>query len=141
MEDAMRTNNYGLFVHTRRPFNEALDAVKEGLKAEGFGVLTDIDVKATMKQKLDVDFRRYEILGACNPPLAHAALQAETAVGLLLPCNVIVYEDDDGTCTIGALDPMSMMSFTGNEGLTRIANEARARLGRVLASLEEAVPA
>ena len=132
----MRTTNYGLFIHSARPFDETLAAVKDALKDEGFGVLTDIDVKATMKQKLDVDFRRYEILGACNPPLAHAALQAETAIGLLLPCNVIVYEDDDGGCTIGALDPMSMMSFTGNEGLTRIANEARARLERALGALE-----
>jgi uncharacterized protein (DUF302 family) len=141
MEDAMRTSNYGLFIRTRRPFSEALEAMKDALKAEGFGVLTDIDVKAAMQQKLSVDFRRYEILGACNPPLAHAALQAEMAVGLLLPCNVIVYEDDDGTCTIGALDPMSMMSFTGNEALSQVANEARTRLERVLASLEEAVVA
>ena len=132
----METGKYGFFVHTKQSFDETLAAVKDALKVEGFGVLTDIDVKATMKQKLDIDFRRYEILGACNPPLARRALEAETAIGLLLPCNVVVYEEDDGTCTVGALDPMSMMSFTGNDALKPIAEEAMARLERALNSLE-----
>jgi uncharacterized protein (DUF302 family) len=132
----MRIGNYGLFIHSERPFEQTLAAVKDALKAEGFGVLTDIDVKATMKQKLGVEFRRYEILGACNPPLAHKALEIEMAVGLLLPCNVIVYEDDDGSCTVGALDPMNMMGFTGNDALKPIAEDALGRLERALKSLE-----
>jgi len=131
----MREGRYGLFVHTKRDFEASLETVKDALRAEGFGVLTDIDVKATMKQKLDVDFRRYEILGACNPPLAHKALTSETDIGLLLPCNVIVYEDEDG-CTVGALDPMSMVDFTGNQGLSHIATEARGRLERALVAVE-----
>ena len=135
-EVVMETGKYGFFVHTKQPFDTTLVAVKDALKAEGFGVLTDIDVKATMKQKLDIDFRRYEILGACNPPLARRALEAETAIGLLLPCNVVVYEEDDGTCTVGALDPLSMMSFTGNDALKPIADEAQGRLERALKSLE-----
>ena len=132
----MRKTNYGLFVRSNQPFAQALEATKQALKAEGFGVLTDIDVKATMQQKLGVDFRRYEILGACNPPLAHEALEAEIDIGLLLPCNVVVYEDQDGSCTIGALDPQSMMSVTGNQRLAHVADEARSRLERVLISLE-----
>ena len=132
----MRSNSYGLFINTKQPFDQALEAAKDALKAEGFGVLTDIDVMATLKQKLGVDFRHYEILGACNPPLANQALQMELGVGLLLPCNVIVYEDEEGGSVVGALDPLSMMSVTGNPELSSVAKEARTRLERALASLE-----
>lgn len=136
----MRKNSYGLFVQSHEPFEQTLEAVKQGLKAEGFGVLTDIDVKATMKQKLGIDFRHYEILGACNPPLAHEALETEMDIGLLLPCNVVVYEDEGGTCTVGALDPQSMMGVTGNANLVHVADEARARLERMLKVLEATPP-
>ncbi len=132
----MRKGKYGIFVESARPFDEALEAVKTALKAEGFGVLTEIDVKATMKQKLDVDFRRYQILGACNPPLARKALETEIDIGLLLPCNVVVYEEPDGKSAIGALDPEDMMSFTANPALKPVAEDAKARLERALASLE-----
>ena len=137
----MRTSNYGLFVHTKRPFELALEAVKEALKAEGFGVLTDIDVKATMQQKLGVDFRRYEILGAATRRWRMRRCRRRRRWACSYHATSSSTRTTTARCTIGALDPMSMMSFTGNEGLTRIANEARARLERVLASLEEAVPA
>ncbi|MPZ50557.1 MAG: DUF302 domain-containing protein [Dehalococcoidia bacterium] len=89
----MEAKKYGIFVKTDRPYAEALEGIKAALTAEGFGVLTEIDVRETMKQKLGQDFRHYEIIGACNPPLAHQALQTELDIGLLLPCNVVVYED------------------------------------------------
>jgi uncharacterized protein (DUF302 family) len=127
---------YGLSVDVDLPYEEALEKVTEALKAEGFGVLTTIDVKATMKAKLDVDFRRYVILGACNPALAHRALSEELEIGLLLPCNLIVYERDGGGSTISAMNAMAAMSFTGNPALEPIAQEASARLERVLATVE-----
>ena len=132
----MQTRKYGLFIETAKPYDEALAATKEALKGEGFGVLTEIDVKATMSQKLGVEFRHYDIIGACNPPLAHRALQTELDIGLLLPCNVVVYEDEAGGCTVAALDPEMMMGFTGNEALAAVAGEAKARLTRALAALE-----
>ena len=132
----METKKYGLFVESRKPYDEALAATKQALKAEGFGVLTEIDVRETMREKLGVDFRHYDIIGACNPPLAHRALEAETDIGLLLPCNVVVYEDEAAGCTIAALDPEAMMGFTGNEALAEVATEAKARLARALATLE-----
>ena len=128
----MERRKYGMFVKTSRRYEEALEAVKAALKAEGFGVLTEIDVRETMKQKLGQDFRHYDIIGACNPPLAHQALQAEIEIGLLLPCNIVVYDDETGGCTVAALDPESMMSFTGNDLLRPIAAEAKARLERAL---------
>ncbi len=104
---------------------------------EGFGVLTTIDVQETLKQKLDVDFRRYVILGACNPPLAHRALQSEIDIGLLLPCNVVVYEDGPGNSVVAAIAPLSIVALVGdNPGVAAIAREADDRLRRALTSLE-----
>jgi len=127
---------YGLFVETRKSYEDALTATKEALKAEGFGVLTEIDVKETMKQKLGIEFRRYDIIGACNPPLAHRALTTELDIGLLLPCNVIVYENEEGGSTVAALDPQAMMSFTGNPLLEAVASDAKERLQRALQTLD-----
>lgn len=123
---------YGISVEVALPYEQALEKMTAALKAEGFGVLTTIDVQATMKAKLDVDFRRYVILGACNPLLAHRALSLETEIGLLLPCNVIVYERDSGGSIISAMNAMEAMNFTGNESLKPIAEEATARLKRAL---------
>lgn len=109
--------------------------VREALEDEGFGVLTEIDVKATLKKKLDVDFRPYKILGACNPPAAHQALQAENKIGTMLPCNVIVQETDDGRTEVAAVDPVASMQAVENATLNRIAEEIRDRLRRVIDSL------
>jgi uncharacterized protein (DUF302 family) len=127
---------YGLFVKTAKPYEEALAATKDALKAEGFGVLTEIDVKETMKQRLGVDFRHYDIIGACNPPLARQALSEELDIGLLLPCNVVVYEDEAGGCMVAALDPAQMMGLTGNAALGAVAAQAKERLSRALAAVE-----
>ena len=126
--------DYGMRVRLAVPYDEAVKRTTEALKAEGFGVLTEIDVKATLKKKLDLDFRRYVILGACNPPLAHRALTVETEIGLLLPCNVIVYEEDGGT-VVSAADPGAMLEIAGNPALKPIAAEARERLERAVAAL------
>ncbi len=112
----------------------AVNRVKAGLQEEGFGVLTEIDVKATLHEKLDVDFRDYVIIGACNPPLAHRAMQADLTVGVLLPCNVVVYEDGDGSM-IHVFDPEVGMSMAGSEALKPVAQEARERLARMLEHL------
>jgi len=117
------------------PYDQAIERVTAALKTEGFGVLTEIDVKATLKKKLDVDFRRYAILGACNPPLAHRALSTTLDIGLLLPCNVIVYEDDGGSA-IAILDPLAMLGIVDNPKLEPVAQEARARLQRVVDALD-----
>jgi uncharacterized protein (DUF302 family) len=113
-------------------FEEALDRATLALANEGFGVLTEIDVKATLKKKLDVDFRKYQILGACNPPLAHGALTAEPLIGLLLPCNVAVLEEDDGTVTVSAVKPSEMFRVVDNEALAAIAAEVEAKLVRAI---------
>lgn len=126
---------YGLSVEVDLPYEEALAKTTEALKNEGFGVLTTIDVKATMKAKLDVDFRPYTILGACNPPLAHRALSEEIELGLLLPCNVIVYERDDGGSIVSAINALAAMSFTGNPALEPIAQEVSDRLQKALLSV------
>lgn len=126
----------GFYVRLHTDFEAALARVTEALKAEGFGVLTEIDVKATMKQKLDVDFRPYRILGACNPPLAHRALTAAPEVGLLLPCNVTVQQTDAGVVDVALVDPVAMMAFAGTPALEPVAREAREKLARVAASLE-----
>ena len=126
----------GLTVKLHTDFETALQKVTDALKAEGFGVLTEIDVKATLKKKLDVDFRPYKILGACNPPLAYRALTAAPEVGLLLPCNVTVAQVDDGI-EIGIIDPLSMMGFITHPDLEPVADEARQRLDRVAKALQE----
>jgi uncharacterized protein (DUF302 family) len=113
-------------------FEETVAKVVEALKQEGFGVLTEIDVSATMKQKLGVDFRKYRILGACNPPLAHKALTAEDKIGVMLPCNVIVQDAGAGRTEIAAIDPRAAMERVGNPALAEIAGEVAERLGRVL---------
>lgn len=117
------------------PYEQAIEKVTSALKEEGFGVMTEIDVQATLKQKLDVDFRKYMILGACNPSLAHEALKVENEIGLLLPCNVIVYEDD-GKSVVSIIDPVSMFGVVKNPDLDSVAEEARARLQRVIKSLQ-----
>ena len=125
---------YSISTRLSLTYDEALLRVKAALKEEGFGVLTEIDVKETLSEKLQVDFRRYDIIGACNPQLAHRALQAELDVGLLLPCNVIVYEDDGGS-VVAAFDPEAAMGLADNPGLSEIAREAKDRLRRALESL------
>jgi uncharacterized protein (DUF302 family) len=122
--------SFGMRKETRSTYDEVLGKLPDLLKAEGFGVLTQIDVKETLKQKLGVDFRRYKILGACNPPLAHKALSAETEIGVMLPCNVVVYEDDRGKAVVVAVDPMQMAA--AHPGLAVVAQEAQQRLSRVL---------
>jgi uncharacterized protein (DUF302 family) len=116
------------------PFAEAVIRVTEALKAEGFGVLSEIDVSATLKKKLDVDFRPYVILGACNPTLAHKALQAEPQIGLLLPCNVVVQAADGGS-TVSIADPKAMFRMVATPGLGAVADDAEARLRRVIAAI------
>lgn len=113
-------------------FEEAVEKVTEELKKEGFGVLTEIDVQATLKKKLNVDFRKYRILGACNPPFAHRALQAEDKIGAMLPCNVIVQELDNGKTEIAAVDPVASMKAVDNNKLGEIADEIRAKLEKVI---------
>ena len=126
----------GLTVKLQTDYDTALQKVTDALKAEGFGVLTEIDVKATLKKKLDVDFRPYKILGACNPPLAYRALSAAPEVGLLLPCNVTVAQVDDGI-EVGIIDPLGMMGFVAHPDLEPVAEEARQRLDRVAKALQE----
>jgi uncharacterized protein (DUF302 family) len=129
------TTDYGFRTTINVPYEQAIEKTTAALKEEGFGVLTEIDVKATLKKKLDVDFRRYVILGACNPPLAYQALTNELEIGLLLPCNVIVYETDEGQSTISVVNPMAMLGVTENEALHNVANQAQARLSRVIRNL------
>lgn len=117
-------------------YDDVLAKMPEALKAEGFGILTEIDIQDTLKKKIGVDFRRYKILGACNPPLAHQALTTETEIGLMLPCNVIVYEADDGHTVVSAIDPTTTIASVGNPKLTEVAQTVRDKLARVLASLE-----
>ena len=116
-------------------FDEAIARTTESLKKEGFGVLTEIDVKATLKEKLDVDFRNYRILGACNPPQAHRALKAEDKIGLMLPCNVIVQEIAPGTIEVAAIDPIVAMASVGNPELTKVAVDVQEKLKAVIDSL------
>jgi len=120
---------------TELSFDEAIDKVTEELKKEGFGILTEIDVRATLKKKLDVDFRNYRILGACNPPFAYEALKAEPNIGAMLPCNVIVQENENGGITVSAVDPVASMQAVKNNALAEIAGTIRQKLHKVITSL------
>ncbi|MEW5763835.1 MAG: DUF302 domain-containing protein [Acidobacteriota bacterium] len=122
---------YGIYVRSTKTFEDALEALREALGANGFGVLWEIDVQATMKKKLGVEFPPYMILGACNAPVAHQALSAEPNIGLLLPCNVIVRKDGDGIL-LGAISPHALMGLTGREGLEPFADHVASVLEKVL---------
>jgi uncharacterized protein (DUF302 family) len=123
--------DYAFRTRLSLPYEQAVERVTAALKEQGFGVLTEIDVKATLKKKLNADFRRYVILGVCNPPLAFQALQTGLEIGLFLPCNVVVYEDDSGS-VVSILDPISMMRVVGDSELDPVANEAQSRLQWVI---------
>jgi len=116
-------------------FDEAIDHVTGGLKKEGFGVLTEIDVKATLKKKLDVEFRNYRILGACNPPFAYKALTVEPHIGLMLPCNVVVQEGEGGKTLVSAIDPSASMQAVVNQSLSEVAQQVQVKLKKVIESL------
>ncbi|MCL4804064.1 MAG: DUF302 domain-containing protein [Anaerolineae bacterium] len=133
--DTTTVADYGMRTRLDMPYEQAIEAVTAALKTEGFGVLTQIDVKDTLKQKINAEFRRYIILGACNPHLAHRAFTTELEIGLLLPCNVIVYEDGDGSI-VSIVDPIAMLGVGLNPDLASVGEEASARLRRVLAALE-----
>ncbi len=116
-------------------YEEAIEKVTGALKEEGFGILTEIDVKATLKKKLDVDFKPYKILGACNPPFAYKALQAEEQIGLMLPCNVIVYVNDEGETIVSAVDPVASMQAVENENLGEVAETIQGKLKKIIENL------
>ncbi len=122
---------YGFNITLKDSFDNTVKRVIEALKTEGFGVLTDIDVQATMKAKLNVDGAPYRILGACNPPLAHKALTADPDIGLLLPCNVVVREQPDKKINVGFMDPIAVLKLTDNPQIAEIAKDVRGRLERV----------
>lgn len=132
-----QTTRYGMSITVPLEYGVAVERARTALATEGFGILAEIDVAATLKNKLNVDFRPYVILGACNPPLAHRALMAERDIGLLLPCNVVVYAaDEPGHSVVAAMDPVQALQLTGNPGIGPIAEEVRARLRRVLEAVE-----
>jgi len=132
----MSDAKYGMTVNLGKiPFDEALARTTAALKTEGFGVITEIDVKETMKKKLDVDFRNYKILGACNPPLAHGALSTDLMLGLLLPCNVIVFEEDSGDVTVSIADPIEMFKIVDNPAVAGLAEKVKEKLIRVRSAL------
>lgn len=135
MTNALEKKGYTYRKPLELPYEEAVEKVTAALKEEGFGVLTEIDVRATLKKKLDVDFPRYIILGACNPPLAHRALQEEHEIGALLPCNVIVYDDEAGGSVVSAVDPHAMLGVVQKEELNAVADEVAERLQRALNTL------
>lgn len=131
------TAKYGFGTSIPMDFEQAIDVVTEALKQEGFGVLTDIDVQATLKQKLGEDMPPYRILGACNPPLAHRALSAEPSIGLLLPCNVVVRQEDNGTVHVECMDPAAVLDLVDNPAVHALAQDVRQRLDRVLAAVAD----
>ena len=127
--------NYYFTKRVNCSFEEAIENVTARLSDEGFGILTEIDVQATLKKKLDVDFRKYRILGACNPPFAHKALTAEDKIGLMLPCNVVVQETLDGAVEVSAVNPPASMAAVDNQDLASVADEVSSKLERVIAGL------
>jgi uncharacterized protein (DUF302 family) len=134
----METTAYAFKTTSPLRFEDAIQRVTEELMNEGFGVLTEIDVQATLKKKLNVEFRKYRILGACNPPNAHKALTAEIDIGLMLPCNVVVYENEAGKTVVAAIDPMASMAAVRNSSLEDIAGTVRSKLQRVIQACERA---
>jgi uncharacterized protein (DUF302 family) len=133
MSDHAATRAYAFGVSVRLPYHDAVERTRAALKQQGFGVLTEIDVKQTLKDKLDVEFRPYIILGACNPPLAHRALTADLGIGLLLPCNVVVSDNGDETSTVEAMDPVAALGLVGdNAAIAEVARQAQARLRQAI---------
>ncbi|GBD93428.1 hypothetical protein BMS3Abin05_01011 [bacterium BMS3Abin05] len=131
----MNYTGYGFTRNVDLSYEQAIEKVTEELKKEGFGILTEIDVTATLKKKLDVDFKPYKILGACNPPFAYKALQAEEQIGLMLPCNVIVYVNDSGETVVSAVDPVASMQAVDNPGLGEVAQTIQGKLKLVIERL------
>ena len=131
----MKQTTYGFSKVVNLGYDEAIEKVTDELKKEGFGVLTEIDVKATLKKKLDVDFKLYKILGACNPPFAYKALQSEEQIGLMLPCNVIVYVNNNDETVVAAIDPIASMQAVKNETLGEVAATIQSKLKNVINSL------
>ena len=132
-----QTTRYGMSITVPLAYELAVERAREALAAEGFGILAEMDIAATLRKKLDVEFRPYVILGACNPPLAHRALLAEPDIGLLLPCNVVVYAaDEPGQSVVAAMDPVEALALTGNDAIRPIAEDVKGRLRRVLEAVE-----
>lgn len=127
---------FGMKKELKSSYEEALSKLPEALKSEGFGILTEIDIQETLKKKLGVDFRRYKIFGACNPPLAYRALSTELEVGLLLPCNVILYETDSGKAVLSVVDPMATIASQGSDSLREVARTVQGKLQKVLAHID-----
>jgi uncharacterized protein (DUF302 family) len=136
MTSTISQTTYGFGIDVDLPYEQAIEQAKAALKAEGFGVLTEIDVKQTLKDKIDVDFEPYIILGACNPQLAYRALQAEQEIGLLLPCNVIVHRAGEGRSRVAVMDPNAALGLVDNDAVAEVAADARERLVRALNALD-----
>ncbi|GBD91095.1 hypothetical protein BMS3Abin04_01819 [bacterium BMS3Abin04] len=131
----MEKTNYGFWKSVDFEFEEAIEKTKEALKEEGFGVLAELDFKGILKKKLDVDFKPYQVLAACNPPNAYKALQAEEQLGLLLPCNVIVYVNDNNETIVAAIDPVANMTAVNNDTVMEVAETIQSKLKKVISSL------